>query len=77
MFEVNASGDHIVEASWYGSVIVLYVTSMVSFYSPHVVEVSVLSICSIFRAFVAVLSIQSESYYSLIYMVCGVVYVYC
>ena len=49
---VDASGDDIVEAySSMGLVIVLYVTSIVSFCFPHVVEVSALSIYIVLRAF--------------------------
>ena len=39
-----------------GIVIALYVASIVSFCIPHVVDVSALSICSVLRAPVVVLS---------------------
>ena len=49
MFVVDASGDDIVEAySSMGLVIVLYVTSTVSFCFPHVVKVSALSSVCVF-----------------------------
>ena len=57
MFVSNASGDHMVETySSMGLVMTLYVAMIVSFCSPHVVDVSALSICIVLRAFVVVIS---------------------
>ena len=54
----GASGDHMVEMySSMGLVMVLYVSSIVSFCFPYAVHVSVFSICIVLRAFVVVLSI--------------------
>ena len=39
-----------------GLIMAFYVASIVSFYFPHVVDVNVLSICSVLCAFVVVLS---------------------
>ena len=58
MFVSDASGDHMVET--YSSmrlVMALYVALIVSFCSPHVVDVSTLSICIVLRAFVVVSSL--------------------
>ena len=57
MFVSDASGDHMVETySSMGLVMALYVAMIVSFCSPHVVDVSALSICIVLRAFVVVIS---------------------
>ena len=57
MFVSHASGDHIVETySSMGLVMALYVTMIVSFCFPHVVDVSALSICIVLCAFVVLLS---------------------
>ena len=57
MFVSDASGDHMVETySSMGLVMALYVTIIVSFCFPHVVDVSALSICIVLRAFVIVIS---------------------
>ena len=57
MFVSAAIGDHMVETySSMGLVMVLYVARIVSFCSPHVVDVSALSICIVLRAFVVVIS---------------------
>ena len=51
------SDDHIMETySSMGLVLALYVTMIVSFCFPHVVDVSALSICIVLRAFVVVIS---------------------
>ena len=56
MFVSDASGDHMVETySSMGFVMALYVAMIVSFCFPHVVDVSALSICIVFRAFVVVI----------------------
>ena len=56
MFMSDASGDHMVETYWsMGLVIALYVAMIVSFCFPRVVDVSVLSICIVLRAFVVVI----------------------
>ena len=56
MFVSEAIGDHMVETySSMGLVMALYVARIVSFCFPHVVDVSVLSICIVLRAFVVVL----------------------
>ena len=53
----DASGDHMVEThSSMGLVMALYVAIIVSFYFPHIVDVSALSICIVLRAFVVVIS---------------------
>ena len=53
MFVSDAIGDHMVETySSMGLVMALYVARIVSFCFPHVVDVSALSICIVFRAFV-------------------------
>ena len=53
MFVSDASGDHMVETySSMGLVMALYVARIVSFYFPHVDDVSALSICIVLRAFV-------------------------
>ena len=52
----DASGDHMVETySSMGLVMALYGAMIVSFCSPHVVDVSALSICIVLRAFVVVI----------------------
>ena len=57
MFVFDASGDHMVETySSMGLVMALYVARIVSFCSPHVVDVSALIICIVLRAFVVVIS---------------------
>ena len=57
IFVSDAIGDHIVETySSMGLVMALYVARIVSFCFPHVVDVSALSICIVFRAFVVVIS---------------------
>ena len=57
MFVVEASGDHMVETySSMGLVVALYVARIVSFWFPHVVDVSALSICIVLCAFVVVIS---------------------
>ena len=57
MFVSDTIGDHMVETySSIGLVIALYVTMIVSFYFPHVVDVSALSICIVLRASVVVIS---------------------
>ena len=56
-FVSDAIGDHMVETySSMGLVMALYVARIVSFCSPHVVDVSTLSICIVLRAFVVVIS---------------------
>ena len=56
MFVSDASGDHMVKTySSIGIVMALYVGMIVSFCFPHVVDVSVLSICIVLRAFVVVI----------------------
>ena len=53
MFVSDASGEHMVETySSMGLVMALYVAMIVTFYSPHVVDVS---ICIVLRAFVVVI----------------------
>ena len=53
----DASGDHMVETySSMGLVMLLYVASIVSFCFPHVVDVSVLSICIVLCTFAVVFS---------------------
>ena len=57
MFVSDARGDHMVEM--YSSmcfVMALYVAMIVSFCSPHVVDVSALRVCIVLHAFVAVYS---------------------
>ena len=55
MFVFDASGDHKVEThSSMGLVMALHVAMIVSFCFPHVVDVSVLSICIAMRAFVVI-----------------------
>ena len=55
MFVSSVSGDHIVEMySSMGLVMALYVTSIVSFSFLHIVDVSVLNICIVFRDYVVV-----------------------
>ena len=57
MFVSDASGDHMVEMySSMGLVMALYVAMIVSLCFSHVVDVSVLSICIVLRAFVVVIS---------------------
>ena len=57
MFVSDASGDHKVETySSMGLVMALYVAMIGSFCSPHVVDVSALSICIVLRALVVVIS---------------------
>ena len=57
MFVSDASGDHMVETySSMGLIVALYVAMIVSFCFPHVVDVSALSICIVFRASVVVIS---------------------
>ena len=57
MFVSDASGDHMVETySSMGFVMDLYVAMIVSFWFPHVVDMSALSICIVLRAFVVVIS---------------------
>ena len=57
MFVSDASGDHMVETySSMGLVMALYAAMIVSFCFPHVVDVSALSICIVFRAFVVEIS---------------------
>ena len=57
MFMSAASGDHMVETySCMGLVMALYVTMILSFCFHHVVDVSVLSICIVLRAFAVVIS---------------------
>ena len=57
MFVFGAIGDHMVETySSMGLVMALYVARIVSLCSPHVVDVSALSICIVLRAFVVVIS---------------------
>ena len=56
MFVSDASDDHMVETySSMGLVMVFYVTMIVSFCFPHVVDVSALSICIVLCAFVVVI----------------------
>ena len=56
MFVSDASGDHMVETySSMSLVMALYVAIIVSFCSPHVVDVCALSICIVPRAFVVVI----------------------
>ena len=56
MFVSDAIDDHMVETySSMGLVMALYVAMFVSFCFSHVVEVSVLSICIVLRAFVVVI----------------------
>ena len=51
MFVSDASGDLMVETySSMGLVMALYVTSIISFCFPHVVDVGALSICIVLRA---------------------------
>ena len=53
----DASGDHMVETySSMGLVMVLYAVRIVSLCFPHVVDVSALSICIVFRVFIVVIS---------------------
>ena len=53
----DASGDHMVEAhSSMGLAMALYVARIVSFCFPYVVDVSALSICTVLRDFVVVIS---------------------
>ena len=60
MFVSNAIGDHMVETySSMGLVMALYVARIVSFCSPHVVDVSALSICIVLRPFVVVVVVIS------------------
>ena len=55
MFMSYSSGDHMVETySSMGIVMALYVAMIVSFCYPHVVDVSVLRIYIVLRAFVVV-----------------------
>ena len=55
MFVSDAIGDHMVETySNMGLVMALYVARIVSFCFLHVVDVSVLSICIVLRAFVVI-----------------------
>ena len=57
MFVSDAISDHMVEAySSMGLVMAFYVAGIVSFCFPHVVDVSALSICIVFHAFVVVIS---------------------
>ena len=57
MFVSDASGDHMVETySSMGLVMALYVAMIISFYFPHVVDLSALSICIVLRDFVVVIS---------------------
>ena len=57
MFVSDAIGDHMVETySSMGLVVALYVARIVSFYFLHVVDVSALSICIVWRGFVVVIS---------------------
>ena len=57
MFVSDVIGDHMVETySSMGLVMALYVARIVSFCFPHVVDVSALSICIVWRAFVVVIS---------------------
>ena len=57
MFVSDTNGDHMVEMYLtMGLVMALYVARIVSFCFPHVVDVSALSICIVFRAFVVVIS---------------------
>ena len=57
MFVSDASVDHMVETySSMGLVIALCVAMIVSFCSPHGVDVSAWSICIVLRAFVVVIS---------------------
>ena len=57
MFVSDANCDHMVEMySSMGLVMALYVAMIVSFCFPHVVDVSVLSICIVLLAFVVVFS---------------------
>ena len=56
MLVSDASGDHMVETySSMGLVMALYVAMIVSLCFPHVVDVTALSICIVFRAFVVVI----------------------
>ena len=56
MFVSDVIGDHMVETySSMGFVMALYVARIVSFCFPHVVDMSALSICIVFRAFVVVI----------------------
>ena len=56
-FVSDSSGDHMVETySSMGLVMALYVAIIVSLCFPHVVDVSVLSICIVLRAFVVMVS---------------------
>ena len=56
MFVSDAIGDHMVETYLsMGLVMALYVARIVSFCFPHVVDVSVWSICIVLRAFVVVI----------------------
>ena len=55
----DASGNHMVEMySSMGLVMALYVARNVSFCIPHVADVSDLSICIVFRAFVVLISMS-------------------
>ena len=57
MFVADAMGDHTVEAySSIGLVMALYVASIVSLFLPHLVEERTLSICRVFDALDAMLS---------------------
>ena len=65
MFLSDAIGDHMVQTySSMGLVMALYVARIVSFCFPHVVDVRVLSICIVLRAFMVVIS-MCLSYVSL------------
>ena len=56
MFVADVIGDHMVETySIMGLVMTLYVARIVSFCSPHVVDVSALSICIVLCAVVVVI----------------------
>ena len=56
MFVSDANGDHMMGTySSMGLIMALYVVMIVSFCFPHVVDVSVLSICIVLRAFVVVI----------------------
>ena len=63
IFVSDAIGNHMVETySSMGLVIALYVARIVSFYFPHVVDVSALSICIVLRAFVVCeFGVESQS----------------
>ena len=57
MFVSDASGNHMVETySSMGLVMALFVVRIIYFCFPHVVDVSVLSICIVLRVFVVVIS---------------------